>query len=77
MWTEENGKLINSYNFKDFKEAILFINEIAKICNEVNHHPEIYNCYNNVKLNLFTHDAQDNITEKDHQLALLIDKITI
>ena len=77
MWTEENGKLTNSYKFKDFKEAILFINEIARICNEVNHHPEIYNCYNNVKLYLFTHDAQDRITQKDHQLALLIDKITI
>ena len=77
MWTEENGKLTKSYKFKDFKEAILFINEIAKICNEVNHHPEIYNCYNNVKLDLFTHDAQDKITQKDHQLALLIDKITI
>tara|TARA_B110000444_G_scaffold260730_1_gene308976 strand:- start:4310 stop:4543 length:234 start_codon:yes stop_codon:yes gene_type:complete len=77
MWTEENGKLTKSYKFKDFKEAILFINEIAKICNEVNHHPEIHNCYNNVKLDLFTHDAQDKITQKDHQLALLIDKITI
>ena len=77
MWTEENSKLTNSYKFKDFKEAILFINEIAKICNEVNHHPEIYNCYNNVKLYLFTHDAEDKITQKDHQLALLIDKITI
>lgn len=77
MWTEEHGKLTNSYKFKDFREAILFINEIAKICNEVNHHPEIYNCYNNVKLHLFTHDVQDKITQKDHQLALLIDKITI
>ena len=61
----------------DIRENNTNNNEIAKICNDVNHHPEIYNCYNNVKLHLFTHDAQDKITQKDHQLALLIDEITI
>ena len=30
MWAEENGKLVNRYEFKDFKAAILFINELAK-----------------------------------------------
>tara|TARA_Y100000739_G_C20571850_1_gene448184 strand:+ start:1183 stop:1428 length:246 start_codon:yes stop_codon:yes gene_type:complete len=75
MWTEEDGKLVNRYEFKDFKQAISFINEIAKICNSVNHHPEIYNCYNQVKLYLYTHDSQDNITQKDYQLGKLIDKV--
>ena len=77
MWAEENGKLVNSYEFKDFKEAMLFINNVAKICDEVNHHPEIYNCYNRIKLYLCTHDAQDNITKKDHHLAGLINKIVL
>ena len=77
MWVEENLKLVNQYNFKDFKEAMVFINEVAKICEEVNHHPEIYNCYNSVKLSLCTHDANDNITEKDRQLARLIDEIVL
>ena len=77
MWAEENGKLVNRYEFKDFKAAILFINDLAKICDEVNHHPEIYNCYNFIKLYLCTHDSQDRITEKDYQLAGLIDKIAL
>ena len=77
MWVEENLKLVNQYKFKDFKEAMVFINEVAKICEEVNHHPEIYNCYNLVKLSLCTHDANDNITEKDRQLARLIDEIVL
>ena len=77
MWVEENSKLVNQYKFKDFNEAMIFINEIAKICEEVNHHPEIYNCYSLVKLSLFTHDLNDNITEKDRQLADLIDKIVL
>ncbi|GIR11750.1 MAG: hypothetical protein CM15mP23_03250 [Cryomorphaceae bacterium] len=46
MWIEDNGKLVKSFEFSDFNEAISFLNEIQKICNEVNHHPEIYNCYN-------------------------------
>ena len=37
--------------------------------------PEIYNCYSSVKLSLCTHDSNDNITEKDRQLARLIDEI--
>ena len=53
MWAEENGKLVNRYEFKDFKAAILFINELAKICDEVNHHPEIYNCYNFIVVNIY------------------------
>ena len=56
---------------------MLFINDVAKICDEVNHHPEIYNCYNRIKLYLSTHDSQDKITKKDHHLAGLIDKIVL
>ena len=40
MWIEEKGKLVKHFEFKDFNEAISFLNEIQKICNEVNHHPE-------------------------------------
>ena len=77
MWVEKNSKLVNQYRFKDFNEAMIFINEVAKICEEVNHHPEIYNCYSLVKLSLCTHDLNDNITEKDLELAGLIDKIVL
>jgi len=77
MWVEKNSKLVNQYKFKDFNEAMVFINEVAKICEEVNHHPEIYNCYSLVKLSLCTHDLNDNITEKDLELAGLIDKIVL
>ena len=74
MWTEKNGKLVNQYLFSNFKDAISFINEVAKVCDQVNHHPEIYNCYNLVRLSLCTHDSEGEITEKDFRLATLIDK---
>ena len=76
MWTEEKGKLVKHFKFKDFNEAISFLNEIQKICNEVNHHQEIYNCYNQVKLSLCTFDSENNISKKDYLLAKLIDKIS-
>ena len=77
MWIEKNSKLVNEYKFNDFNEAMTFINQVAKICEEVNHHPEIYNCYSSVKLSLCTHDSDNNITEKDRELANLIDKIAL
>jgi 4a-hydroxytetrahydrobiopterin dehydratase len=75
MWKEEEGKLVKQYQFKDFNEAIQFINCIADICEQENHHPEIYNVYATVKLAFCTHDAGNNITEKDHKLTRLIDAI--
>ena len=77
MWIEKNSKLVNQYKFNNFNEAMTFINQVAKICEEVNHHPEIYNCYSSVKLSLCTHDSDNNITEKDRELANLIDKIAL
>jgi len=75
MWKEEEGKLVKHYHFKDFKEAIQFINRIAQICEQENHHPEIYNVYATVKLAFCTHDAANSITEKDHNLSRLIDAL--
>ena len=75
MWKEEKGKLVKNYEFNDFKEAILFINAIAKVCESENHHPEIYNVFSTVKLAFCTHDADNSITEKDYKLTRLIDEL--
>jgi 4a-hydroxytetrahydrobiopterin dehydratase len=75
MWKEEKGKLVKQYEFKNFIEALQFINLLAKICEAENHHPEIYNVYAKVKLSFCTHDAANSITEKDHKLSRLIDGI--
>ena len=75
MWKEQDGKLVKQYQFKDFKKAIEFINCIAEICEQENHHPEIFNVYTKVNLAFYTHDAGNSITEKDHKLTRLIDAI--
>jgi len=76
MWKEENGKLVKEYTFRDFKHAIGFVNQIANICEEQNHHPEIRNEYNRLKLSFCTHDAGYKITEKDYEITRLIDELS-
>jgi len=74
-WIEKNDKLKRKFEFKDFNEALSFINKLAPICESMNHHPEIKWVYNKIELTLSTHDAGDKITELDHQLANKIDEI--
>jgi 4a-hydroxytetrahydrobiopterin dehydratase len=75
MWKEEDNKLKNSFSFKDFKQAMQFMNLVAEVAEEANHHPWWSNVYDKVEIELTTHDAGNTITEKDHNLAKQIDKI--
>ncbi len=74
-WITENDHLIKEFFFKNFKEAISFINKVAELAEENNHHPDIqlYD-YKNVRLTLSTH-SEGKITDKDYTLAAQIDKI--
>jgi 4a-hydroxytetrahydrobiopterin dehydratase len=74
-WNYENDKLTKEFSFKDFREAITFITRLAFEAEEQVHHPEIYNVYNNVRISLSTHDADDKVTEKDIQLAQTIESL--
>ena len=75
MWREQNNKLYQKFGFKDFREAIEFINKVAEIANELNHHPTIHNTYNVVEIWLSTHEAGDKVTDKDKEFANLVDRI--
>jgi 4a-hydroxytetrahydrobiopterin dehydratase len=74
-WIENNDKLQRKFEFKDFTQALAFINRLATICESMNHHPEINWVYNKIELTLSTHDAGNKITELDHKLANKIDEI--
>lgn len=74
-WKEADDKLTREFEFKDFVEAFSFLTKVAIVSEKANHHPEIHNVYNKVKISLSTHDAGDNVTEKDRQLAASIDKL--
>ena len=73
QWTQNSSKLVKTYKFKDFKEALKFINTVGQISESMNHHPKIINLYNTVTLKLWTHD-QNAISKLDFQLAEEIDR---
>ena len=71
-WVQNQGKLVKTFQFKDFKEALSFINKVGEKAESMNHHPKIINIYNSVTIELWTHD-QNAVTELDFQLADEID----
>jgi 4a-hydroxytetrahydrobiopterin dehydratase len=75
MWKEENDKLTRSFQFKDFRAAMVFMNQVADVAEELNHHPWWSNVYNKVEIELTTHDAGNTVTELDKKLARRIDQI--
>ncbi|HMR88056.1 MAG TPA: 4a-hydroxytetrahydrobiopterin dehydratase [Saprospiraceae bacterium] len=76
-WKEENNKLVSSLTFKDFVQAFAFMSEVAIHAEKMNHHPTWTNTYNKIDFQLSTHDAGDIVTQKDKDLASIIDKIFI
>jgi len=74
-WMKHNEILIKEFGFKNFSEAMQFVNEVAGLAEANNHHPDItlYG-YKNVRITLSTH-SEGKVTEKDYMLAGLIDKL--
>ncbi|KAJ1442309.1 pterin-4-alpha-carbinolamine dehydratase [Ochromonadaceae sp. CCMP2298] len=75
MWKEENDKLSRTFEFKNFIEAFGFMSQVAIIAEKMNHHPNWSNVYNQVSIELNTHDAGNIVTDKDRELANAIDQI--
>lgn len=71
-WRIENDRLVRTYKFGSFKDALSFIVRLGLDAEAQQHHPEICNVYNSVRISLCTHDAGDRITEKDVTLARTI-----
>lgn len=67
-WTRDGDEIQRSLEFDGFNEAVGFINRIAEHADDADHHPEIFNVYNQVDLTLTTHDA-GGLTDKDFDLA--------
>jgi 4a-hydroxytetrahydrobiopterin dehydratase len=70
-WKFEDGKLVREWTFKNFVEAMAFVNRIAGIAEDAGHHPDIDIRYNRVLLALVSHDA-GGITERDAAMAARI-----
>ena len=67
-WSVINGKLHKDFVFDDFIEAFGFMCKAAIHIEKMNHHPEWFNVYNKISVDLVTHDA-GGITQNDIALA--------
>ena len=70
----DNDHLFRKFIFKDFNDSINFVNNIAKIANKLDHHPNIYIAWGIVEIKLQTHDLS-KITNKDYILAEEIENL--
>jgi 4a-hydroxytetrahydrobiopterin dehydratase len=67
-WSVKEDKLHREFKFKSFVEAFGFMSSVALVAESMGHHPEWFNVYNRVTIDLTTHDA-GGITSKDIDLA--------
>jgi 4a-hydroxytetrahydrobiopterin dehydratase len=74
-WRQEGEALVRDFEFKDFAGAMAFVNQVAEIAEQRNHHPDILvHGWNKVRLTLSTH-SQGGVTDADHALAGQIDAL--
>jgi len=71
-WQLQDGKLHKEYRFATFVECFGFMTQVALVAEAMQHHPEWFNVYNRVVVDLRTHDA-DGISELDFELARRMD----
>ena len=73
-WTVVEGKLHKEFQFDDFNQAFGFMTRATMHIEKMNHHPEWFNVYNKLIVDLTTHDA-GGITENDIKLAKILNSL--
>ncbi len=73
-WKITDGRLQREFKFKDFQGAMDFVNRVARLAREQDHHPDIHVFYNRVVLSFYTHKA-NALTKNDFIMAAKIKEI--
>ena len=73
-WSIQNDKLHREFQFENFVEAFGFMTRAAIVAESSNHHPEWFNVYNKVVVDLTTHDA-GGISKYDFELATRMNQL--
>jgi len=74
QWNLKDKALEREFRFKNFREAMDFVNRLANVAEEQNHHPDICISYNKVRLEVSTHRI-GGLSKNDFALAAKIDKL--
>lgn len=73
QWSYSNSQIQKEFSFRDFIEALSFVNKVALESEKMDHHPDILlHSWNKVKISISTH-SEGGVTEKDFALAKRID----
>ncbi len=73
-WSIKDEKLHKDFEFESFNQAFGFMTRAAMEIEKMNHHPEWFNVYSKLTVDLMTHDA-GGITENDIQLAKILNSL--
>ena len=74
-WEVSGGALVREFRFRDFSEALAFLVRVGVEAEKLDHHPELTNVYNRVRIRLTTHDAGNRVTPLDVELAGRISRL--
>lgn len=74
-WKTTPKSLEKTFEFNTFEEAMQFMQDATPFISETDHHPTWSNTYNRVKVFITTHDAGNQVTEKDYTLANYLDEL--
>ncbi|HEX2315276.1 MAG TPA: 4a-hydroxytetrahydrobiopterin dehydratase [Thermomonospora sp.] len=67
-WERDGDEIVRTVELADFRAAMAFVNRVAELAEEADHHPDITLRWNKVTLTLSTHSA-GGLTRKDFELA--------
>jgi 4a-hydroxytetrahydrobiopterin dehydratase len=73
-WSEVDGALERTFRFRDFAEALAFVNRVGEAAEAADHHPDIAVHWNRVTLRWWTHTA-NAITDRDVEMARRTNKL--
>ena len=74
-WTAvDNHHLVKDHRFRNFREALEFVDAVGAIADDQNHHPDIYLAWGKVKIEIWTHKI-NGLTESDFIFAAKVDQI--
>ena len=75
-WRQDGRRIARDFALPSFKEAVAFVNRVAEVAEEMDHHPDITISYTRVNLSITTH-SEGGLTRRDFRLAGRVDKLRV
>ena len=74
-WTVNNNKATRTLKFKNYMRTVSFINAVAYMAEQMNHHPDMNFGYNTLEISYQTHDAGNQLTDIDVEAIARVEKL--